>query len=181
MSGHNKWSQIKHKKAAKDQKRSNIFSRLVKEITIAARGEANPEFNPRLKAAVLRAKAANMPNDNIERAIKKASESKELEEMTIEAYGPGGIAIIADVITDNKNRTIPEIKHLLSENNGKLAESGSLDWAFSAKGGSASGGEKLEPKFPQEIQDKDKERLQKLLEKLEENDDISTTSHNAKL
>ena len=130
MSGHNRWSQIRHKKATKDQKRSSIFSGLVKEISLAAKGSENPEFNPRLRAAIDRAKEANMPKENIERAIKKASESKELEEMTIEAYGPGGIAIIADIITDNKNRTIPEIKHLLSENNGKLAESGSLGWAF---------------------------------------------------
>ena len=175
MSGHNKWSQIKHKKEAKDQRRGKLFSQLVKEISIAARDESNPEFNPHLRSAILRAKEANMPNDNIERAIKKASDSKNLEEITIEAYGPGGIAIIAEALTDSKNRTVNEIKHLLSEHDGKFAESGSVGWAFKKEE------DVWKPKFPQEISDGDKQKLQSLLEALENHDDVSSVSHNAKL
>ena len=173
MSGHNRWSQIKHKKAAKDQKRSNIFSRLVKEISIAARDETNPEFNPRLRAAIDRARQANMPAGNIERAIKKASETKDLEEITIEAYGPGGVAIIARAITDNKNRTIPEMKHLIGEQEGKWAETGSVGWAFSTEDG------ELKPKFPQDISEEDAKKLQKLIKAIEDHDDISSVAHNA--
>ena len=166
-----KWSQIKHKKAAVDAKKSNLFSKLVKEISIAAREEPNPSFNPRLRSAIERARAANMPSDNIERAIKKASEEKTLEELAIEAYGPGGIAIIATAITDNKNRTIPEIKHLLSECGGKWAEPGSVSWAFDG----------TTPKFPQEISNEDAQKLQNLLETLDSNDDIQSIFHNAKM
>lgn len=171
MSGHSKWKQIKHKKAANDQRRSKVFSKHVKVIAIAARDEANPEFNPRLRAAIDRARAANMPSGNIERAIKKASEAKDLEEITIEAYGAGGIAVIARAITDNKNRTIPELKHLVGDKGGKWAETGSVDWAFDGD----------TPKFPQEISDDDKQKLQKLLDALEEHDDISSVLHNAKV
>ncbi|MDP2704573.1 MAG: YebC/PmpR family DNA-binding transcriptional regulator [bacterium] len=174
MSGHNKWSQIKHKKEAKDQKRSKLFSQLVKEISIAARGNQGPNFNPHLRAAVERAKDAKVPKENIERALKKASDSKNLEEITIEAYGPGGIAIIAEALTDNKNRTVNEIKHLLSEHDGKFAESGSVGWAFEKEDG------EWKPKFPQEISNEDKQKLQKLLEALENHDDVSSVSHNAK-
>ena len=175
MAGHSKWSQIKHKKEAKDQKRSKLFSQLVKEISIAARGNPDPSFNPHLRSAIERAHEANMPSDNIERALKKASDSKNLEEITIEAYGPGGIAIIAEALTDNKNRTVNEIKHLLSEHDGKFAESGGVGWAFEREES------EWKPKFPQEIADEDKEKLQKLLEALESHDDVSSVSHNANL
>ncbi len=171
MSGHNRWSQIKHRKAATDAKKSNLFSKLVKEISVAAREESNPDFNPRLRSAIERAREANMPSENIERAIKKATEEKTLEEITLEAYGPGGIAIIAKAITDNPNRTIPEIKHLLSERSGKWAEPGSVAWAF----------EGSVPKFPQDISGEDREKLKNILNALENHDDIQKIFHNAKV
>ena len=175
MSGHNRWSQIRHQKEIKDKKRSKLFSQLVKEISIAARGNPDPSFNPHLRSAIERGHEANMPSDNIERALKKANNSKNLEEIIVEAYGPGGTAIIAEALTDNKNRTVNEIKHLLSEHDGKFAESGAVSWAFQKEEG------EWKPKFPQEITDEDKEKLQKLLEALESHDDISSVSHNANL
>jgi YebC/PmpR family DNA-binding regulatory protein len=138
MSGHSKWSTIKRKKGAADAKRGKIFTRLIKEITIAARmGGGNPDGNPRLRTAILDAKAENMPKDNIERAIKKGTGElggAALEEILYEGYGPGGVAIMIELLTDNKNRTAAEIRHLLSKNNGKLAESGSVAFMFQKRG-----------------------------------------------
>jgi YebC/PmpR family DNA-binding regulatory protein len=138
MSGHSKWSTIKRKKGAIDAKRGKIFTRLIKEITIAARlGGGNPEGNPRLRTAVLAAKAENMPKDNIDRAIKKGTgelEGSVYEELTYEGYGPGGAAIMAEVLTDNKNRAAAEIRHVFSKNAGNLGESGCVGWMFSKKG-----------------------------------------------
>ena len=130
MSGHNKWSQIKHQKSASDKKKSVVFSKVLNAITIAARDEANPQFNPRLRTLIEKAKENNIPQDNIERAIKKTKESDNLKEITVEAYGPGGSALIIDAITDNSNRTINELKFLLNENEAKMAEQGSVRWAF---------------------------------------------------
>ena len=134
MSGHSKWSQIKHKKGAADAKRGQLFGKLVKEITIAAReGGTNPDANPRLRSAVERAKAEGLPKDNIERAISRASgagHDAQLFEITCEAAASGGVAIIIEAITDNKNRTVNEIKHILAEYGGKLAEPGALVWNF---------------------------------------------------
>jgi len=138
MSGHSKWSTIKRKKGAADAKRGKIFTRLIKEITIAARmGGGNQDGNPRLRTAILEAKAENMPKENIERAIKKGTgelEGASLEEILYEGYGPGGVAIMVELLTDNKNRTAAEIRHLFSKNNGKLAESGSVAFMFQKKG-----------------------------------------------
>ena len=138
MSGHSKWSTIKHKKGAADAKRGKVFTRLIKEITIAARdGGGNPEFNPRLRTAVAAAKGGNMPAINIERAIKKGTgelEGVNYEENTYEGYGPGGVAIMAEVITDNKNRTASEIRKLFSKNNGNLGEQGCVGYMFDTKG-----------------------------------------------
>lgn len=134
MSGHSKWSQIKHKKAITDAKKGNLFSKMVREITIAARtGDPNPDANIRLKAAVERARSIGLPKDNIDRAIAKASgqgDGSELFEFLYEATAPGGVAILIEGITDNKNRTFNEIKHLLSKHDTRLANPGSLLWAF---------------------------------------------------
>ena len=138
MSGHSKWATTRRKKAVIDAKRGKMFTKLIKEITIAAReGGGDPEGNPRLRLAVDNAKAANMPQDNIERAIKKATgelEGQSFHELTYEGYGPGGIAIMVEVATDNKNRTVAEVRHLFSKSGGSLGESGSVAWMFDRKG-----------------------------------------------
>ena len=138
MSGHSKWATIRRKKAVIDAKRGKMFTKLIKELTIAAReGGGDPDANPRLRLAVDNAKAANMPADNIERAIKKATgelEGVTFHELTYEGYGPGGIAILVEVATDNKNRTVAEVRHIFSKNGGSLGESGSVAWMFERKG-----------------------------------------------
>jgi YebC/PmpR family DNA-binding regulatory protein len=138
MSGHSKWSTIKHKKAAKDAKKGKLFTKLIKEITVAARmGGGDINANPRLRAAVGAAKAASMPSDNIDRAIKKGTgelEGVTYEEVQYEGYGPGGTAILAQVLTDNKNRTVSEIRHLFSKHGGNLGEAGCVAWMFDKKG-----------------------------------------------
>ncbi|HKA34976.1 MAG TPA: YebC/PmpR family DNA-binding transcriptional regulator [Candidatus Binatia bacterium] len=138
MSGHSKWSSIKHKKAAKDAKRGKLFTKLIKEITVAARhGGGDINGNPRLRTAVLTAKANSMPNDNIDRAIKKGTgelEGAAYEEVQYEGYGPGGTAILVQVLTDNKNRTVQEIRHLFTRYGGNLGENGCVAWMFDKKG-----------------------------------------------
>ncbi len=138
MSGHSKWHSIRHKKAAVDAKRGKIFTRLIREIQIAARqGGGDPEKNPRLRKAIQDAKAANMPKDNIEKAIKRGTgeiEGVNYEEMTYEGYGPGGVAVYIEVTTDNKNRTVAEIRHIFSKHGGSLGESGCVSWMFHRKG-----------------------------------------------
>ena len=183
MSGHNKWSQIQHKKGRADKERSAVFTKLLAAISIAAKSEPKPDFNPRLRSAIEKAKENNVPQENIERAIKKASEEKNLEEIVIEAYGPEKVAIIVEAITDNRNRTISEIRHLLDENGAKMATQGSVLWSFSSGGGSALGGEKSgmewKAKFPQAISEAGKQTLQSLIEKLEEHDDVQRVITNA--
>jgi YebC/PmpR family DNA-binding regulatory protein len=138
MSGHSKWSSIKHKKGAADAKRGKIFSRLIKEVTVAARlGGGDPNGNPRLRTAIQAAKAENMPKDNIERAIKKGTgelEGTSYEEVNYEGYGPGGVAMLIDCLTDNKNRTVADIKHLFDRHGGNLGEPGCVAWMFEKKG-----------------------------------------------
>ena len=138
MSGHSKWSTIKRKKGAADAKRGKLFTKAIKEITIAAReGGGDPSANPRLRLAVDNAKAINMPADNIERAIKKATgelEGVTYHELTYEGYATGGIALLVEVATDNKNRTVAEVRHLFSKHNGSMGESGSVAWMFEKKG-----------------------------------------------
>lgn len=138
MSGHSKWASIKHKKGAADAKRGKVFTKIIKEITSAARGGGgDEESNPALRTAVLKAKTANMPKDNIERAIKKGTgelEGASYQEMTYEAYGPGGVAILINILTDNKNRTAAEIRNLLSKGNGNLGETGCVSYLFTRKG-----------------------------------------------
>jgi YebC/PmpR family DNA-binding regulatory protein len=138
MSGHSKWSSIKHKKAAKDAKRGKLFTKLIKEITIAARmGGGDINANPRLRTAVLTAKGSSMPADNIERAIKKGTgelEGVSYEEIQYEGYGPGGAAIMVQVLTDNKNRTVQELRRLFTQHGGNLGENGCVAWMFDKKG-----------------------------------------------
>ncbi len=138
MSGHSKWSTIKRKKGAEDAKRGKIFTRLARDITLAARsGGGDENANPKLKLAIQKAKAANMPKDNIERAIKRGTgeiEGGEMEELVYEGYGPEGVAFIVEALTDNKNRTLAEIKHAFSKGGGNLASAGSVLWQFDQKG-----------------------------------------------
>jgi len=137
MSGHSKWATIKHKKGALDAKRGKIFTRLLKEIAVAAKGGGNPDSNARLRTAIAAAKAENMPQDNIKRAIQRGTgelEGVSYEEITFEGYGPGGVAIIVEVLTDNRNRTVSEIRHAFSKNGGNLGSTGSVLHMFSKKG-----------------------------------------------
>jgi YebC/PmpR family DNA-binding regulatory protein len=139
MSGHSKWSTIKRKKGAADAKRGKIFTKIIKEITLASRlGGGDPDGNARLRTAILAAKDENMPKDNIERAIKKGvgeiGGASSFEETTYEGYGPGGVALLVEVLTDNKNRTVAEIRHILSKHGGNLGENGCVAWMFDKKG-----------------------------------------------
>ena len=138
MSGHSKWSSIKHKKAVVDEKRGKVFTRITKEITVAARaGGSDPDANPRLRTAVQSAKAVNMPQQNIQRAIKRGTgelPGVQYEEHTYEGYGAAGVAIMADVLTDNKNRTVAELRKIFSKNGGNMADSGCVNWMFHKKG-----------------------------------------------
>jgi YebC/PmpR family DNA-binding regulatory protein len=137
MSGHSKWATIKHKKGALDAKRGKIFTRLIKEITMAAKQGGDPEKNPRLRTAVAAAKAENMPADNIKRAIQRGTgelPGVTYEEVTFEGYGPGGVALLVEVSTDNRNRTVSEIRNAFSKNGGNMGEAGSVAWMFHKKG-----------------------------------------------
>ncbi|HSG16636.1 MAG TPA: YebC/PmpR family DNA-binding transcriptional regulator [Anaerolineae bacterium] len=138
MSGHSKWSTIKHKKAAADAKRGKVFTRLAKELTIAAReGGGDPESNVRLRLAIDKAKAANMPKDNIERAIKRGTgelEGGALEEIVYEGYAPHGVGMLIEVVTDNRNRAVAEVRHVFNKHGGNLAEAGAVSWQFTRKG-----------------------------------------------
>jgi YebC/PmpR family DNA-binding regulatory protein len=138
MSGHSKWATIKHKKAATDAKRGKAFTKIIRELSIAARtGGADPNTNPRLRTAIAAAKNENMPNDNIERAIARGAgtlEGETLEEVTYEGYGPGGVGMLVQVVTSNRNRAAGEIRHLFSKNGGNMAETGAVGWMFHRKG-----------------------------------------------
>jgi YebC/PmpR family DNA-binding regulatory protein len=146
MSGHSKWATIKHKKAALDAKRGKVFTRIIKEIMIAARNGGDPDGNPRLRTAVAAAKAVSMPNDNIKRAIMRGTGELDggmIEEFAYEGYGPAGVAIIVEVATDNKNRTVSEVRHAFSKNGGNMGEQGSVAWMFERKGQIILEGENL--------------------------------------
>jgi YebC/PmpR family DNA-binding regulatory protein len=138
MSGHSKWATIKHKKAATDAKRGRIFTKLIREITIAARvGGGDADSNPRLRTAILAAKNENMPNDNIERALQRGIgqlEGEQFEEVNFEGYGPGGVGMMVQVVTTNRNRVVSDIRHLMSKHGGNMAETGSVGWMFHRKG-----------------------------------------------
>src|SRR5258705_3252926 len=138
MSGHSKWHSIKHKKGALDAKRGKLFTKFIKESTVAARtGGGDPDANARLRKAILDAKAGNMPNDTIDRAVRRgtgAEEGVNYEEITYEGYGPGGVALLIESVTDNRNRTVAEIRHAFSKNGGNLAAAGAVAWMFDKKG-----------------------------------------------
>jgi YebC/PmpR family DNA-binding regulatory protein len=138
MSGHSKWATIKHKKGALDAKRGKIFTRLIKEISIAAKnGGGDPDSNPRLRGAIVAAKAENMPADNIKRAVQRGTgelPGATYEEFALEGYGPGGVAILLDINTDNRNRTVSEIRHVFGKNGGNMADAGAVSWMFHKKG-----------------------------------------------
>ncbi len=170
MSGHSHWAGIKHKKGIADQKRGQLFSKLINVISIAARQEPNPQFNSQLRTAIDKAKENQVPQEKIEAAVKRASEDKNLEELIIEAYGPEGVAILIEAITDNKNRTIAEIKRIFIENNAKIAEPGSVRWAFEQIKGES--GLSWQEKFKQQISAEAREKLQKLIEELLEQNEV---------
>ena len=173
MSGHNKWSKIKHKKAATDAQKSKIFSKLVKLIKVEAKAANGNVDSPALRAAIDKAKAANMPKDNIERAIKSASDSDSLTQATYEAYGPGGVAIIIEVVTDNTNRTGSEVRNIFTKRGLSLANPGSATWAFTKTDGG------WKPQQEVELNDKDGEKLAEIVEAIEEHDDVDAVYVNA--
>ncbi len=167
MSGHSHWSGIKHKKEVADKKRGLIFSKLLNAVSIAARKEPNPQFNPNLRTTVEKAKESGVPAEKIESAIKRASSASDnLEELTMEAYGPEGAAIIIEAATDSKNRTISEVKKILSDHGAKWAETGSVRWAFENINGA------WQAKIKQKISREAEEKLLGLIQELEERDDI---------
>lgn len=176
MAGHNKWSKIKHKKAATDAQKSKIFGKYSKLITVEAK-KANGDVNsPALKAVIDRAKAENMTNETIEKALKKATDTDAaaMEQITYEAYGPGGTALIIEVLTDNKNRAAAEVRHILSKTAGlELAAPGSATWAFTREN------QDWNPNSTIPIDEKDGEKLEKIIEALEDNDDVQNVYTNA--
>ena len=179
MSGHSKWSKVKHQKKVTDAKKGQVASKMARLITLAAKEKGgDPDTNPKLRMAIEQAKRLNVPKENIERAIKRGTgefEGAKMEEVFYEAYGPAGIALIIQGITDNKNRTLAQIKNILSRFNGKLTEAGSVKYLFDRKN------EDWTPKYPLEITDqKTKEHLEKLFETLDENEDIQEIYSNLK-
>lgn len=192
MSGHSRWSQIRHKKGITDQKRGQLFSKLSKSITLAARKGADPKTNIALANAIEQARTMNMPNENIERAIKKVLEkdSARLEEIVVEAIGPGGVALRIKGVTDNKNRTISEIKKILSNHEAKMVQPGSISWMF-RPAAEVDGG--VEPRKPvpssqrkatsargRQADEQTQQKLDKLFEALDDNDDVSDVVSNLK-
>jgi len=178
MSGHSHFSTIKHKKAATDAKRGKIFSKISRLISVAAKEKGgDPDSNPKLRVAINKAQQANMPKDKIEHAIKRGTgqlEGVNIEEITYEAYGPAGVALIIEGITDNKNRTLAEIKNILNKFGGKLAETGSVKYMFERQGNEWT------PKYPMEASPDTQKQLEKLFEALDDNDDIQEIYSNLK-
>jgi len=172
MAGHSRWKQIKEKKGKADVKRGREFSKLLQLIAVQAKTEKNPDFNPGLRAAIARAKEAKVPSENIERAIEKAAAGGAAEEFTLEAYGPGGTALIIRALTDNKNRTVQEIKNILRDGGGRLAAPRSVVWAFTNESG------EWRPKFPGNFGEEDKNKTRELIENLKNLDDVHDVYHN---
>jgi YebC/PmpR family DNA-binding regulatory protein len=177
MSGHNKWSKIKNKKAVTDAQKSKIFGKLVRFVAVESKKAKGDVNSPGLRAAIEKAKEANVPSDNIERAIKKGQggEGGEMEQITYEAYGPGGCALIIEALTENRNKAAQEIKHILSENGFELATPGSAAWAFEK----AQGTNEWTPKNTLPVSEEDSEKLEKLIGELEENDEVQEVFTNA--
>jgi len=175
MSGHSKWSKIKHKKAASDAHKSKIFGKLARLVAMESKSAKGDLNAPGLRTAIEKAKAMNMPSDNIDRAVKKGvgSGAEQMEHVVYEAYGPGGSALIIEGLTDNRNRTSQEIKHILSKNDASLAQRGAASWAFEKKNGEWS------PTTSTPLSPEDEEKLEKIIEELEDNDDVQDVSTNA--
>lgn len=176
MSGHNKWSKIKNKKAVTDAKRAQVFSKLVRFVSVESKKAKGDINSPGLRAAIGKARAENVPNDNIERAIKKGigADAGEMEQITYECYGPGGCAIIIEALTDNRNKAAQEIKHILTKNGFALAAPGSASWAFTKN----LGGE-WSPNTKIVIPEEDGSKLQQLIDELEDNDEVQEVYTNA--
>ena len=173
MAGHSKWAKLKHQKGKTDAQKAKLFSKLVRFISIEAKKAKGDKTAPGVRAAVEKAHAANMPADNIERAIDKASASGDLEPVSYETYGPGGVALVIEGYTDSRNRTAQEIKHLLSLHGSALAEPGAASWAFARVEG------KLEPTTTIEVSEEDGIKLAELMDALEEHDDVNEVYTNA--
>ena len=173
MAGHSKWAKLKHVKGKTDAQKAKLFSKLVRFISIEAKKAKGDRTAPGVRTAIEKARAANMPADNIERAIDKASSTGELEPVSYEAYGPGGVALVIEGYTDSRNRTAQEIKHVLSLHGSALAQPGAASWAFARVEG------KLEPTTTVEISDEDGAKLTELVDALEDNDDVSEVYTNA--
>ncbi|MES2203137.1 MAG: YebC/PmpR family DNA-binding transcriptional regulator [Patescibacteria group bacterium] len=175
MAGHSKWAKLKHVKGKTDAQKTKLFSKLVRFITIEAKKSKGDRNSPGVRTAIEKAKAANMPADNIERALAKASgDSSQMEKVTYEAYGPGGCALVIEGYTDSRNRTVQELKHLLSLHGGSLANPGAAMWAFQKN---AEG--KLEPLSPIELSDEDAQKMAELSDALEDHDDVNEIYTNA--
>lgn len=178
MAGHSKWTQIKHQKTITDQKRGRLFSKLLNAISVAAKTDPNPNFNPRLRSAIQKAGDSNVPNENIERAVRRAEEAgQNLAELTLEAYGPGGTAIIIEAITDSKNRTVTEVKKILADNSGKWADAGSVLWGFEKNKSSAESS--WAAKFYQTVSGGDLIKLKELIAVLSDQPDVQKIFTNA--
>ncbi len=178
MAGHSHWKQIKYKKAQTDQKKSQLFSKLLNAISIAAKTDPNPDFNPRLRTAIEKAKENNVPQENIERAIEKAKLKQDnLEELIIEAYAFNGVPLIIEAITDNRNRTISQIKSILKDFEAKIAEPGSVLWAFNFN----QKEQVYEPKYIQDVSEEEKEKILKLLSALDDQDEVQDVYTNINL
>lgn len=175
MAGHSKWTQIKRKKAVTDQKRAKIFTKLLAAVQVAARTEPNPDFNPHLRVAIEKAKEASVPQENINRAVSRAKDNP-TEELIIEAYGPHGTAFIIRAITDSRNRTVAEIKKLLSDNGAKFAEQGSVIWMFQTD----SEGQ-FEPKFVRKLSSETEAEVVAIMEALDDHPDVSDIFTNTDL
>lgn len=176
MAGHSHWAGIKHKKEISDKKRGKVFAKLLMAVSVAARDEENPDFNPRLRDAIEKAKKNQVPRDAIERAVARARESLDfLEELLFEAYGPAGAAILIEVTTDSRNRSVSEIKKLLQDHGAKWAESGSVRWAFEEVRSDERG---WRAKFDQEVEEGDRDALVDLARVLLERDDVQSVHTN---
>jgi len=175
MSGHNKWSKIKNKKAVTDSKKSKIFGKLARLITTEAKKSGGDATSPNVRAVVEKAREFNMPNDNIDRAIAKAKETggAQMENITYEAYGPGGVALMIEVLTDNRNKTAAEVRHTLSKNGLALANPGSASWAFEKKDG------EWVPKSTMPISPEDTSKLEALIDEFDDNEDVQEIFTNA--
>ena len=179
MSGHSKWAQIKHQKGTADAKKSKVFAKLVHAISIASHNGKDPATNPSLREAISKAREMNMPSDNIQRAIKRGTgelkEGVDIEEVLYEFFGPGGCAVLVEGITDNKNRTLGEIRHILSEHGLQLAGAGSCIWAFEKTAGGWN------PKHTLEISKQDQEKLKQIFEEIDELEDIQDITTNCNI